>query len=154
MPFIPLSGSTIRDWVTAPAVRIYRSRQNGRDRLTFGISGPLLAELGWSQADRIVVSLGTGTDAGAFRMHRGDRGGGGVRLARFGNHACRLHVVLPPQFYGVDTAALLAGRTFPLLADVTREGGALQFTLPAAEEEDRVVTLKPKSINRNRKVRA
>ncbi len=146
MPFIPLSGSTIRDWVTAPAVRVYRSRQNGRDRLTFGISGPLLAELGWSAADRIVVSLGTGPDAGAFRLHRGDKGGGGVRLARFGNHACRVHVVLPPHFYGVDTASLLEGRVFPLLADVTRDGGALQFTLPEPAKAGRVVPLKQKKV--------
>lgn len=152
MPFIPLSGSTIRDWVTAPALRVYRSRQNNRERLTLGLSGPLLADLGWSLADRIVVSLGTGPDAGAFRLHRGDRGGGGVRLARFGNHACRLHVVLPPQFYGVDTATLLEDRTFPLLADIRRDGSAVVFTLP--KPAGSVVTLKPGGAARARRARA
>lgn len=145
MPFIPLSGSTVRDWVTAPAIRVYRSRQAGRDRLTFGLSGPLLGELGWSPADRIVVSLGTGADAGSFRLHRGDRAGGGIRLARFGNHACRLHVVLPPHFYGVDTAALTAGRTFPLLASFIQRAGGVEFSLPTVDADERGVTvLKPK----------
>ncbi len=152
MPFIPLSSSMLRNWVGEPALRVYRERGKHCTRLGFCLSKPLLDQLGWQSHDRIVVSLGTAEDTGCFRLHRGDRGGEGMRLGAFGRLAWRLKVPLPRHFFGVDTEALIAGCPFPLLADFQIADGAIVFRLPSTGAG--VIPLNAASTTRTRKARA
>ena len=157
MPFIPLSSSMLRNWVGEPALRVYCERGEQHTRLGFCLSKPLLDQMGWQPHDRLVVSLGTGEDAGAFRISRGDRAGEGIRLGAFGRLAWRIKVPLPRHFFGVDTAALIEGVAFPLLAPFEVVANALVFRLPRASGEVVALRTKPptdKSLTRARKVRA
>lgn len=136
MPFLPAL-SHYRYVDNSPRCRLHVSRVGQRDerrRLTFVLTRQLVEKLEWQGGERIVVSIGTGEDLGAFQFARVDKAKAGSKLIPNSRaHGFRLHITLPPEIHGIRPAEFLDRLPLPVTLEWSIRDGALELRSQPAE---------------------
>jgi hypothetical protein len=88
---------------------------------------PVLAALGWAVGDRVLVEVGSGTDAGTLRLSSSDTGSSKLDAAAGANPAnSSLRLSIPPRYLSDGPL-----KTTPVPHRIV--GASLILTLPARE---------------------
>ncbi|KFC64004.1 hypothetical protein FG93_05514 [Bosea sp. LC85] len=129
LPLLPSSGPVVRG--KRLRIIVGRSGRNlDRRRVTFALSRELAEALNWQPSDRIVISLGLGTDRGRVQLVRVEKQRAGHKLITTPNSkVLRVSVTTPAVLQGEDVAPLLDAFLDPAAADFAIQDGALIATL-------------------------
>lgn len=125
LPLLPSSGPRVLG--KRLRISVERSgRRLDRRRITFAISRELAEALNWQIGDRIVTSLGLGTDRGRVQLARVEKSRAGHKLTAFTqSRVLRVTVSTPTMLLGEDMAPLLDQFVAPAPADFAVTDGVL-----------------------------
>lgn len=134
LPLLPSSGPRVLG--KRLRVVVERTGRNlDRRRLTFGLSRELAEALGWQAGDRIVVSIGLGSDLGRAQLSRVERPGAGHKLIAYAqSRVLRVCVTTPLALQGQDMQPWLDALLDPAPVDFAMTDGALVAQLTPLRE--------------------
>lgn len=125
LPLLPSSGPRILGKRLRIAVE-RTGRQLDRRRITFAISRELAEALNWQIGDRIVASLGLGSDRGRVQLARVEKSRAGHKLTAFSqSRVLRISVSTPCLLQGEDMAPVLDAFLDPAPAEFAVSDGVL-----------------------------